>query len=455
VTDTQCEDDFARLDLTLEDLPVIDGEDPQSTFAGQSEIAALVQENHLEDTDVSAPTLEIVSPDPTSSSEDVYMHGIMALGRGDWVGAAESLRRALELDPRGTGYHTCKCLCRLAYAEHRLGNLDAAIERYEASLKIEPNQIQAGLGLAIACVAAGHPDRAISALQIVRVQAPDLVPVSVMLAGLCTRSERSEDAERCYREALRVDPSHEVALINLGALLAQQKRYEEACEVLTEACDHETPSWRARFNLGLVLGRLHRWDDAIELMLRLCEDEPSQTRGIILAARLMRCAEQQFRAIEFLSSAGHLGDCHAAGQELIGLIHFDLDNCDQAMAFWEEALALNPEMGRVHVHMARLHLKNSDYERAEASIERALDRDDRRPENWLIRGQVDLGLDRPEAAVTAITRSIQLDGRSSEAHYWLGRAHLETGSVLGAWKQVEWLEKQESTLAPRLKRRIK
>ena len=57
-----------QLDATLADGPVFDLDDTRMVDTADEEFERLILENQLEESDASAPGLEIVSPEPTAGS---------------------------------------------------------------------------------------------------------------------------------------------------------------------------------------------------------------------------------------------------------------------------------------------------------------------------------------------------------------------------------------------------
>jgi len=266
------------------------------------------------------------------------------------------------------------------------------------------------------------------------------------------------ESEQCYRDALKLEGDHVGSLINLGVVLAQRKAYDEASAALRTAADHrrqgEALNWRPLFNLGLVLARQKRWDDAADALEAIVDDSVESHRARLLLARILRCGGRHLEAIERLGEPLDWGRWHSRSQELLGLIHDDLGNPMQALVFWREAARLDPALGRVHAHMARRFLQESEIDEAAASIERALEIQKDRPETWLIAGEVALAQEDFDQAESAFSMAIELKESLSEARYWLGRTHLERGELVGAVRQWERLDAADSSLAPRLKRRI-
>jgi tetratricopeptide (TPR) repeat protein len=74
--------------------------------------------------------------------------------------------------------------------------------------------------------------------------------------------KRYDEAEKEYREALRINTDYAEAHNNLGALLGELKRYEEAEQECKEALRINPDYAEAYGNLGILLMDLNRKDEA-------------------------------------------------------------------------------------------------------------------------------------------------------------------------------------------------
>jgi tetratricopeptide (TPR) repeat protein len=452
-------DDFASdidalSDATIADNPLIDLGEPGTVDAADEEFEQLMLESQLEDSDASAPGLDVVSPDPTAGSTEWYIHGVELLRRKEWPAAVPAFEQALGLDAARSAYHAPKAMACLGYALMKLGRADQSVDHYRSALELSPNLPGARTGLAAALLTIGADDEAIVAFAEASRVLTGRVPLHFNHGNLLARAGRMEEAEAAFQAALAIDANHVPTLTNLGALLAQGRRFDEALEVLSRVPGNSDGAWRARFNLALVFGKLQQWDQAIDLCRALIADRPSSTRVRILTGRIMRCAGRHLEAIELLDDYMEWKDRTAAACELLGLVHNDLGNADQAMVFWKEALRSNPTFVRIHVHVARARLGEGAVSDADVAIQTAIELRPDRSASWTVCGQVEFARERMDAAIKALEKAIKLDPSDSEAHYWLGRAHLGKGSMIGALRQCEQLEAMDPPLAARLRARV-
>ncbi|MCH2140767.1 MAG: tetratricopeptide repeat protein [Phycisphaerales bacterium] len=444
----------ADFDETL----ILDVDSNDATLVSDHELDRLFEENQFDsEADVTATGLTPIAPAEGASGTEQYIFALELVKQRKWSEAIPPLRQSLSMDPSGTAYHAGKACALIGYAHLRLGDVQDAITHYRRALDIDPNLTGVRTGLATALVKAGNVDEALGALQAALQVDSARAVLHFNCGNLLMRAGRVDEAEASYRSALQLDGDHLGSMINLGVALAQRKAYDESVGILCTACQNSRDakeSWRARFNLGIVYGRLKRWDDAVDVLQDIVDDTPNTNRARLLLARILRCANRHLEAIERLGEPMDWGRWHSRCQELLGLIHNDLDNPVQALVFWQEAARLDPSLGRIHAHIARRQLQSKDFGAAEESVTKAIELQNDRPETWLIAGEVALAQHQLDGAEQAFLKAIELKPNYSDAMYWLGRTHLENGELIGAVRQWERLDYIESPLASRLKRRI-
>jgi len=99
-------------------------------------------------------------------------------------------------------------------------------------------------------IAAASPAEKVDLYSKATTLAPDLVEARYNLALALEGLGRVADAEREYRELLRIDPGNELASTNLGVELYQQRRFGDAIAVYEEALKRHPDSIAIRNNLA-------------------------------------------------------------------------------------------------------------------------------------------------------------------------------------------------------------
>lgn len=147
-------------------------------------------------------------------------------------------------------------ICHTNYGNELLeaGRTDEAVVHLERSLEIRPDALPTLLNLARLEEARARFGRAEEHLRAALRREPADVEIRVHLATVLTKAGRLADAEREFREALRI-PSHAAYLAHngLGVVLVRSGRVEEGIEQM-KACVRLRPDYeRGRANLESVL----------------------------------------------------------------------------------------------------------------------------------------------------------------------------------------------------------
>ena len=127
------------------------------------------------------------------------------------------------------------------------------------------------------------------------------------LLGMChLLQNRPAEAERAFREALKLDGGHYRSLVNLGGLLLKAGRLEEAVPLLESSMQHtregSPESLAALTNLAVAQTQLGRPIDAAQLVLRIFRIKPDhlQPDKLVVAASSLEEMGDDPGAIEVL-----------------------------------------------------------------------------------------------------------------------------------------------------------
>jgi len=108
------------------------------------------------------------------------------------------------------------------------------------------------------------PDAAIAAYERAIAVDPGLVRARINLGRLLHEAGRLEDAERVYRDALRMSCDDPLLLFDLGVLLDDMGRKSQAMDAYRAALRRDPRFADCHYNLGLLCRRLGKPRDAIQ-----------------------------------------------------------------------------------------------------------------------------------------------------------------------------------------------
>jgi protein O-GlcNAc transferase len=196
------------------------------------------------------------------------------------------------------------------------------------------------------------------------------------------------EAERIYREVLRVNSHHFDALHLLGVLLQQLGDSEGALKFVERSLKIQRKSLPALNSRGLILCSLKRHREALASF-----DLAIQIKPDYVAA---------------LNGRGNM-------------LH-ELGRYDEALRSYDRALASNPDFAEGHFNKANTlnHLKR--YQEALTSYSRATTIQPAFPEAWFNQANTLLAIDRPGEALAGYDRTVSLKADHAEAFCKRGEA---------------------------------
>lgn len=118
--------------------------------------------------------------------------------------------------------------------------------------------------------------------------APEDKKLHFAIAQVYDRQERTGEAARALKEAIRIDPAYSEAYNYLGTIHTKEQRYEEALEVFRKALENplfSTPQL-THYNTGLAYQAMGRPDDAIRKFQQSTRIDPSFMPGYLAWGQL-------------------------------------------------------------------------------------------------------------------------------------------------------------------------
>jgi len=230
------------------------------------------------------------------------------------------------------------------------------------------------------------------------------------------------DAERLFREFLKVHPGHVAALNLLTVVLMSMERFAEAEEFISRAVGINRESDVSFYNYGIILKKLNKPDLALEQIdnaLRLNAQVPEtwNNRGTIL-----NDLQQYERAISDFDQATVLNGNYADAFCNKGKSLDKLKRYDEAFAAYDKALALKPDFTEAWLGRGNVLAGRKRHEEALAAYDKALALKPDLTEAWFGRGNVFAELKRYDEALATYDKALALEPDLTEA--WLGRGNV-------------------------------
>uniref|UniRef100_A0A8C3RNX7 Tetratricopeptide repeat domain 37 n=1 Tax=Chelydra serpentina TaxID=8475 RepID=A0A8C3RNX7_CHESE len=181
-------------------------------------------------------------------------------------------------------------------------------------------------------------------------------PLEVLCLHFIQSGSFTEEALRCCCRLMEMDSSSSPGLIGLGIKFLQEKKYEEAVKSLTEGLQQTSQCQAAWYYLAEAQMKMHKHKEAVISCNR--GNYPVAERNINNDPVLLALRGQAYLnkglidqaskvAQQLVLSHPHLAEAHA----LEGLIHYTQKNYQQAERSFQRAIERKAETAEYHHHL--------------------------------------------------------------------------------------------------------
>ena len=206
-------------------------------------------------------------------------HGEMKKKRWRYL---EMNLRKVELDPNNP-----KAYFELGRQYFECEKYTEAIEAFEKSLKLDPNQSLSRFDLAVSYWKNGEPARAKRILKELVAQNPSANALT-MLGIVYMEIDEPDKALGAFEKALENDPDYIPAYNNIGTVYSRIRQYDKSIPFFQTALKINPNYTQARGNLAVAYERTLDWENALNTYKQLLDMEPKSAPFI----------ESRLRAIE-------------------------------------------------------------------------------------------------------------------------------------------------------------
>ncbi|MBO9347060.1 MAG: tetratricopeptide repeat protein [Chloroflexus sp.] len=314
--------------------------------------------------------------------------------------AAEVYRDALTLDPRST-----VAAFELGETYIRLGDIQAAERMLRDALAFDERNLDARLRLAeLYEDRLNQPERALEQYRIALGQGINDRDRLLAIGQAAITGNAASIAIQALERALQLDPNSATT----NELLARAYLVGNRLEAATQT---------AQRTLNLAANRTDPEAITAQVNALLTLAEVARRRNDLTAAEQ---SYQQAIAIDPQSIAAHIG---------LGEIASSRGNWGVARAYFETAVALpgGSDDAAAQFWLGEALLRNSDFSRALAAYQRALQLQPQYPEALLGLAQTQYALGRADDALQTVEQAIRQRSNYAEAHLFRGKLLQEAG----------------------------
>jgi len=333
-------------------------------------------------------------------------------------GPAESeLREASRLNSNDPFAHYYLFLLALA-TDH-----DAeALEQASHTGNLIENDPDAGVGLIEAEIRLGRVDEASSRIKNMEA-ANQLTPVrEYAIAALLSRHAFNGQAVGCFQRIALLDPSWE-SRYNLALALLYDGWFAEASKLLSTLHNERPSNADALMFLGSAFEMQEKMPEALEAYRAAAVADPSNPDRTLDYTRLLMDMDRYDEAIQFIQSGITETASTSPVKLRLGAIEMIKGDYAAAREAFNAALADNPELDAAYVGLAQTYARQSNDTEAIDILEAARSK---RPGRYLLEyyfGLLASRLGREEEAIIALERAAQLEPKSPDPSFELGKLY--------------------------------
>jgi tetratricopeptide (TPR) repeat protein len=317
---------------------------------------------------------------------------------GNAKAAAESYRKALQLNPRDAKLHY-----NLSLALGKLG--DFASERKELDRTVELD--------------------------------PNIAVAQNQLGLLALRSGQQAEAEKRFKKALETDPTFSEAQSNLGVLYSQQGKNAEAASLFQQAIKNDPNYSKAYVNFGLLLAQQGALSDAEHQLRAAIQVDSNDADAYAALGMLLAKTGRGADAVQSFQKAVTLEPASAQAHLNFGIALVDQFDRPGGFKEFSEAARLDPKLATAHYNLGRFYFETGKYEDAGRELETAIRLQPDYTSALYFLALTEKQENQPERSMGLLQRVVALQPDNADAQYLLGQNLEHSGDNSAAiqhWK---------------------
>ncbi|MBL8419215.1 MAG: tetratricopeptide repeat protein [Dechloromonas sp.] len=307
------------------------------------------------------------------------------------------------------------------------GQLELAMEHYEAAIRLAPNLARAHMNRGNIHLALNDPEGALGAYTTAITLDPDYAAGHYNVGHAYLRLKEHEAARAAYEKAIALKPDFADAHVALGFVLEEQSKFESAIKCYRRALEISPNYARVYGNLGNSFQSIGRLEEAAANYRKALQINPQLTELHIKLGQILRVQDKRDVAINCFDAALKLDPENGEAHLLLGITFRETAKLDDAVGCLRRAISINPDNPEIHISLGDTYNDLGQAGNAITSYQRALKINPDHAVAHSNLGNVHLALGAFDDAIICYRRAIEIQPDLAAAHSNLGAALKDIG----------------------------
>jgi len=319
----------------------------------------------------------------------------------------------------------------------KLGNPEAALQRFQKAVAVDPKSVDARETLARYYVTQNQFDKAEAEYRATVAAQPGSVDANLALASFYFRQQRFSEAEPVYRELVKLQKNSPQSRFTLANFYLKTGHADQARK-LDEEIARDAPDFLpARLQVAEMALSQQRYDEADRVVGSVLKDRPKEPQALILQAKISLARQNPQKAVQDLENAQRLEPNVPALHYWKGVAYRLQGNLDLAQQSFEMALSLDEHYLDAQIALARLALDRGKSDAALRYAQQVLKEDPQQAVAHYLAGSAYANLKDLPRAEAELQTYIQSEPKSADGLTRLGDVRLMQHRYDEAEKEFE------------------
>ncbi len=268
-----------------------------------------------------------------------------------------------------------------------------------------------------------------------------LIESKINLAKIYTRENNDREAEKLYREVLKIQPHNDQALVSLAGIFHRKGDEGKMLKWLNKSRQHNTASLASREVLIDFYMRKNNISKVLDISKEMIAIQPENISLLVKHAEYLKRSGRPDLSVQVYKKIIQLKPDAAASWFGLGKMEsFDADFENSYKSF-EKALSLAPKSLIIRVLLTQYDLQNKDFEKALQRARELVKTHPQKAPSYDTLGDVYIALKNPAEAIKHYNKSVALSYNSETYAKLFSAYNLNNQTTLGIKKLQQWIKK--------------